>query len=225
MHGPVLWTNPVTINDPICVPHYYWGVGRPEWVSNPRSWFVYPFCTTLPIALKMHGPVLWTNPVTINDPICVPHYYWGAGRPEWVSNPRSWFVYPFCTTLPIVLKMHGPVLWTNPVTINDPICVPHYYWGAGRPEWVSGSIPTVVLCPLSGLQFRLHVGVRSTLIQSLNQCRSDLWLYDTFLHNRIYIFVLSCYSNTQNSSLETQEYNKFLSHLLHIYTREVHVPQ
>ena len=121
--------------------------------------------------------------------------------------------------------MHGPVLWTNPVTINNPICVPHYYWGAGRPEWVSGSIPTTVPCPPSGRQFRLHVGYRSTLIQSLNQCRIDLWLYDTFLHNRIYIFILSCYSNTQNSSLETQEYNRFLSHLSHISTREVHAPQ
>ena len=87
--------------------------------------------------------------------------------------------------------MHGPVLRTSPVTISNFLCVPHYYWGAGRPEWVSGSIPTVVPCPPSGLLFRLHVGYRITLLQSLNQCRTALWLYDTFLHNRIYQFVLS----------------------------------
>ena len=45
-------------------------------------------------------------------------------------------------------------------------------------------------CPPSGWLFRLHVGYRITLIQSLNQCQTDLWLYDTFLHNRIYNFVL-----------------------------------
>ena len=60
-------------------------------------------------------------------------------------------------------------------------------------------------CPPSGLQFRLHVGYRTTLVQSLNQWQIDLGLYDTFLHNRIYNFVLSCYSNTQNSSLEVHE--------------------
>ena len=73
-----------------------------------------------------------------------------------------------------VLKMHGPVLRTSPVTISNFLCVPHYYWGAGRPEWVSGSITTVVPCPPSGLQFRLHVGYRTTLVQSLNQCQIDL---------------------------------------------------
>ena len=84
-------------------------------------------------------------------------------------------------------------------------CVPHYYWGAGRPEWVSGSIPTVVPCPPSGLQFRLHVGYRTTSVQSLNQYQIDLGLYDTFSLNRIYNFVLSCYSNTHNSSFKVHE--------------------
>ena len=60
-------------------------------------------------------------------------------------------------------------------------------------------------CPPSGLQFRLHVGYRTTLVQSLNQCQIDLGLYDTFLLKRIYNFVLSCYSNTHNSSLEVHE--------------------
>ena len=101
--------------------------------------------------------------------------------------------------------MHGPVLWTSPVTISHFLCVPHYYWGAGRPEWVSGSIPTVVPCPPSGLQFRLHVGYRTTSVQSLNQYQIDLGLYDTFSLNRIYNFVLSCYSNTQNSSFKVHE--------------------
>ena len=47
------------------------------------------FVQSLPIALKMHGPVLRTNPITINDPDCVPPYYWGAGRPGSVSDPGS----------------------------------------------------------------------------------------------------------------------------------------
>ena len=94
-------------------------------------------------------------------------------------------------------KIHGRILWANPVTISHFLCVPHYYWGAGRPEWVSGTIPTTAPCSPSGWQFDLYVGYRSTLVQSLNQYRIDLWLYDTFLHNRKYIFVLSCYSNTQ----------------------------
>ena len=94
-------------------------------------------------------------------------------------------------------KIHGRILWANPVTISHFLCVPHYYWGAGRPEWVLGTIPTTAPCSPSGWQFYLYVGYRSTLVQSLNQYRIDLWLYDTFLHNRKFIFVLSCYSNTQ----------------------------
>ena len=35
VHGRVLRANPVTISHFLCVPHYYWDVGRPRSVSDP----------------------------------------------------------------------------------------------------------------------------------------------------------------------------------------------
>ena len=35
VHGRVLRANPVTISHFLCVPHYYWDVGRPGLVSDP----------------------------------------------------------------------------------------------------------------------------------------------------------------------------------------------
>ena len=100
-------------------------------------------------------------------------------------------------------KVHGRILWANPVTISHFLGVPHYYWGVGRPEWVSGTTPTTAPCSPSGWQFYLYVGYRTTLAQSPNQCQIDWWLNDTFL--------LSCYLNTHNSLWELP--------------REVHFPQ
>ena len=59
-------------------------------------------------------------------------------------------------------KVHGRVPWANPFTISHFLCVPHYYWGVGRPEWVSGSIPTTAHCSPTGWQFCLYVGYRNT---------------------------------------------------------------
>ena len=87
-------------------------------------------------------------------------------------------------------KVHGRILWANPVTISHFLDVPHYYWGVGRPEWVSGTTPTTAPCSPSGWQSYLCVGYRTTLAQSPNQCQIDWWLNDTFL--------LSCYLNTQS---------------------------
>ena len=36
---------------------------------------------------KIHGHALRANPVTISHFLCVPHYYWGVGRPGSVSDP------------------------------------------------------------------------------------------------------------------------------------------
>ena len=60
-------------------------------------------------------------------------------------------------------KVHGRVLWANPITISHFLCVPHYYWGVGRPEWVSGTTPTTAPCSPSGWQFYLYVGYRNTV--------------------------------------------------------------
>ena len=101
-------------------------------------------------------------------------------------------------------KVHGRILWANPVTISHFLGVPHYYWGVGRPEWVSGTTPTTAPCSPSGWQFYLYVGYRTTLAQSPNQCQIDWWLNDTFL--------LSCYLNTHNSLWELKnniKYNSF----------------
>ena len=35
VHGRVLRANPVTISHFLCVPYYYWDVGRPGLVSDP----------------------------------------------------------------------------------------------------------------------------------------------------------------------------------------------
>ena len=81
-------------------------------------------------------------------------------------------------------KVHGRILWANPVTISHVLGVPHYYWGVGRPEWVSGTTPTTAPCSPSGWQCYLYVGYRTTLAQSPNQCQMDWWLNDTFLLSR-----------------------------------------
>ena len=39
------------------------------------------------------------------------------------------------------IKIHGRVRVANPVTISHFLDVPHYYWGVGRPEWVSEQYP------------------------------------------------------------------------------------
>ena len=122
-------------------------------------------------------------------------------------------------------KVHGRALWANPVTISHFLGVPHYYWGAGRPEWVSGTIPTTAPCSPSGWQFYLYVGYRSTLAQLLNQCRIDWWLNDAFSLNRKHIFYLAVIRTHTNSLWELQGSNRFRSHQRHISTWEVHIPQ
>ena len=105
-------------------------------------------------------------------------------------------------------KVHGRVLWANPFTISHFLCVPHYYWGVGRLEWVSGTTPTTAPRSPSGWQFYLYVGYRSTLAQSHNQGQIDWWSNDTFSLNRKHIFYLA----------DTQiPYEN--------YTWEVHIPQ
>ena len=163
VHGRVLRANPVTISHFLCVPHYYWDVGRPRSVSDPGPDLSTKWISPQ-IHPKVHGRVLRANPVTISHFLCVPHYYWGVGRPGSVSDPDI---------SSNTQKVHGRVLRANPVTISHFLYVPHYYWGVGRPEWVSGTTPTTAPCSPSGWQCYLYVGYRTTLAQSPNQCQID----------------------------------------------------
>ena len=52
--------------------------------------------------------------------------------------------------LPIRLKIHGSIPWTNPFTIGSFSGVPHYYWDVGRPGRVSGPIPTTASLTRTG---------------------------------------------------------------------------
>ena len=51
-----------------------------------------------------------------------------------------------------------------------------------------------------------------------------MWLYDTFLHNKIWYFVLSCHANTLSPLCNILQININPSRILHIYTRKVHLP-
>ena len=135
IHGPIPWTNPFTIWSFSGVPHYYWDVGlllsslpKPDFRGRTHSELGY-----LPIRLKLHGPIPWTNPFTIRSFSGVPHYYWDVGlllsslpKPDFRGRTHSELGY-----LPIRLKIHGPVPWTNPFTIRSFSGVPHYYWDVG----------------------------------------------------------------------------------------------
>ena len=157
--------------------------------------------------LRIHGRVLWPKPVTTDDFII------NTGHCRRLYTRFT----QLCVTPQNALKIHGRVLWHKPITTDGFIFVLHYYWGAGP-------TPTAVLCPPSGFQFRLHVGSRSNPIQSLNQYQINIWLYDTFLHNKIWYFVLSCLANTLSPLCNILQININPSRILHIYTREVHLP-
>ena len=86
VHGRVLWANPFTISHFPHESHWYWDVGRPEWVSGPipttaRNMDIFSNPT------KVHGRVLWANPLTISHFPHESHWYWDVGWPEWVSGP------------------------------------------------------------------------------------------------------------------------------------------
>ena len=96
------------------VPHYYWDVGlllsslpKPDFRGRTHSELGY-----LPIRLKLHGPIPWTNPFTIRSFSGVPHYYWDVGlllsslpKPDFRGRTHSELGY-----LPIRLKIHGSIL-------------------------------------------------------------------------------------------------------------------
>ena len=48
------------------------------------------------------------------------------GKPDFRSRTHSELGY-----LPILLKVHGPIPWTNPFTIRPFPGVSHYYWDVG----------------------------------------------------------------------------------------------
>ena len=129
-----------------------------------------------------------------------------------------------CATPPNAPKIHGRVLWPNrslPMTLY----ASHTIIGApvDRSRYlVQHPRPCFAHRPDSS--FCLHVGSRSNPIQSLNQYRIDIWLYDTFLHNKIWYFVLSCYANTLSPLCNILQININPSRILHICTRKVHPP-
>ena len=108
-------------------------------------------------------------PVTTDDFINGTGHYWR----------RYTRLTQLCVSPQNTLIIHGRILWRIPITTDDFVNVSHYYWGSGRPVSVSDMTTTAVLCPPSGLYFRLHVWSRSDLIQSLNQYLINMWLYYT----------------------------------------------
>ena len=58
-------------------------------------------------------------------------------------------------------KVHGRVLWANPFTISHFSHKSHWYWDVGRPEWVSGSIPTTAPWSRTGWPVGLHTGYQN----------------------------------------------------------------
>ena len=171
VHGRVLRANPVTISHFLCVPYYYWDVGRPGLVSDPG-----PDLSTKWISPQIHKKYTGIYFELIRSLLATfyasLYYYWGVGRPGLVSDPG-----PDLSTKWISPQIHqkytGVYLGANPVTISHFLGVPHYYWGVGRPEWVSGTTPTTAPCSPSGWQCYPYVGYRTTLAQSPNQCQID----------------------------------------------------
>ena len=168
-------------------------VDRSRYLTHGRA--LPTLCTTPQNALRytvVYYDIYRSRPMALYSS----HTIIGApvDRSRYLTHGRA--LPTLCATPQNAPKIHSRVLWHIPITTDGFIFVPHYYWGAGRPKLVSGTTPTAVLCPPSGFQFRLHVGSRSNPIQSLNQYQINIWLYDTFLHNKIWYFVLSCYANT-----------------------------
>ena len=64
-------------------------------------------------------------------------------------------------------KVHGCVLRANPVTISHFLCVPHYYWGVGRPGSVSDPGPDLSTKWISPQMHKKYTVVYSELIRSL----------------------------------------------------------
>ena len=121
---------------------------------------------------KVHGRVLRANPVTISHFLCVPHYYWGVGRPGSVSDPG-----PDLSTKWISPQIHKKYTVVYSKLIRSLLAT--YYasltiFGAsdGRSGY-RGTTPTTAPCSPSGWQCYLYVGYRTTLAQSPNQCQID----------------------------------------------------
>ena len=68
---------------------------------------------------------------------------------------------------PSCLNLHGQVLWSKPVTMDDSVLVSHYNWGAGRPEPDSGPGPDLPAVWISPQTHQKYTVVYSELIRSL----------------------------------------------------------
>ena len=58
-------------------------------------------------------------------------------------------------------KVHGRILWANPFTISHSSHKSQWYWDVGRPEWISGSIPTTAPWSRTGWPVGLHPGYQN----------------------------------------------------------------
>ena len=65
-------------------------------------------------------------------------------------------------------KVHGRVPWANPFTISHFPHESHWYWDVGRPEWVSGPIPTTAPWSRTGWPVGLHTGYQN--IRLIPEC-------------------------------------------------------
>ena len=115
-------------------------------------------------------------------------------------------------------KVHGRVLWANPITISHFLYVSHWYWDVGRPEWVSGTTPTTAPYSPSGWQSCPCVGYRNTPVWSLNQYQIDLGFGSTSLHSRRHTLVLSLLSESHRNSYSPPERSIFLNRIIPVQT-------
>ena len=74
-------------------------------------------------------------------------------------------------------KVHGRVLWANPFTISHFPHESHWYWDVGRPEWVSGPIPTTAPWSRTGWPVGLHTGYQNIrLIPNVIYLTTEIYL-------------------------------------------------
>ena len=132
----VLGSKPVTVDDSVLVSHYNWGAGRPAPDSGPGPDL--PVVGISPqhtqkytgVYAELIRSLLATSYASLTIIGASDVGIWSGAGPVHQMDISS-----------NTLKIHGRIRGANPVTIGHFLDVSHYYWGIGRPEWVSGQYP------------------------------------------------------------------------------------